>query len=57
MFERITKSIKKQGYNQGQIDHTIFMKYTSSNKISILIVYVDNIILTGNDEMELTRLK
>ena len=55
-FETFTQSVKKQGYSQGQADHTLFTKFSSKGKIAAL-VYVDNIILTGDDEVELARLK
>ena len=44
-------------YTQGQIDHTMFYKHSCNGKIIILIVYVDDIILTGSDEKEMLRLK
>ncbi|GMP88706.1 hypothetical protein CsSME_00040591 [Camellia sinensis var. sinensis] len=42
---------------ESQADHTIFYKHSKNSKIAILIVYVDDIILTGNDEAELAALK
>ena len=36
---------------------TLFFKHSSAGKIAILIVYVDDIILTGDDSAELERLK
>ena len=56
-FDRFTKAIKKQGYSQGQSDHTLFIKRHQDVKITILIVYVDDIIVTGNHEEEISRLK
>jgi len=56
-FERFTKAIKGKGYNQGQSNHTLFFKRFPGNKITILIVYVDDIIVTGNHEDEIARLK
>ncbi|KAK3035300.1 hypothetical protein RJ639_034823 [Escallonia herrerae] len=56
-FERFTKAMKKQRYSQGQSDHTLFIKRLSGGKITILIVYVDDIIVTGNDEEEISKLK
>ena len=56
-FETFTQSVKRQGYSQGQAHHTLFTKFSSNWKIVALIVYVDNIILTGDDEEELARLK
>ena len=56
-FERFGKAVKSHGYCQGQADHTMFYRHTGEGKVAILIVYVDNIILTGNDNKELERLK
>ncbi|KZV30107.1 Cysteine-rich RLK (receptor-like protein kinase) 8 [Dorcoceras hygrometricum] len=56
-FEKFSKSVKKQRYIQGKSDHTMFVKHTSEGKMAILIVYVDDIIITGNDEIEITRMK
>ncbi|KAK1565777.1 hypothetical protein Q3G72_034774 [Acer saccharum] len=55
-FDRFTKAVKKCGYSQCQTDHTLFVKHSSS-KITVLIVYVDDIILTGNDDDEVQKLK
>ena len=56
-FDRFTKAVKEQGYLQGQLDHTLFIKRTSDGKITILIVYVDDMIVTGDNEVEIARLK
>lgn len=56
-FEKFTWSVKKQGYMQAQSDHTLFMRFSNDGKIAILIVYVDDIILTGDDIVEMDRLK
>ena len=56
-FERFGKAVKHYGYHQSQIDHTMFFKHSSTGKIAILIVYVDDIILTGDDSAKLERLK
>lgn len=56
-FEKFTQSVRKQGYLQGQTDHTLFFKFSPDGKIAILIVYVDDIILTGDDVVEMNRLK
>ena len=49
--------MKSYGYHQSQADHTIFYKHFEKGKIAILIFYVDDIILTGDDLEELTSLK
>ncbi|RVX10878.1 Retrovirus-related Pol polyprotein from transposon TNT 1-94 [Vitis vinifera] len=45
------------GYKQGQADHTLFVKKSHAGKMAILIVYVNDIILSGNDMEELQNLK
>ena len=56
-FDRFTLAIKKVKYNKRQSNHTMFFKHSSDGKIVILIVYVDNIILKGDDEVEMINLK
>ena len=56
-FERFGKVIKLQGYIQSQADHTMFYKHSREGKIVVLIVYMDDIILTGENSLELERLK
>ena len=49
--------MKGQGYSQSQYDQSLFYKHTAGGKIAILIVYVDDIVITGSDEGELATLK
>ncbi|KAJ4703138.1 Retrovirus-related Pol polyprotein from transposon TNT 1-94 [Melia azedarach] len=56
-FDRFTKAIKGFGYNQCQADHTMFIKQSFAGRKAILIVYVDDIILTGDHEEETLKLK
>ncbi|RVW62261.1 Retrovirus-related Pol polyprotein from transposon RE1 [Vitis vinifera] len=42
---------------KNQADHTLFFKKSHAGKLAILIVYVDDIILSGNDMGELQNLK
>ncbi|RVW77068.1 Retrovirus-related Pol polyprotein from transposon RE1 [Vitis vinifera] len=42
---------------KNQADHTLFVKKSHAGKMAILIVYVDDIILSGNDMEELQNLK
>jgi Reverse transcriptase (RNA-dependent DNA polymerase) len=55
-FDRFFMTIKKLGYQQINVDHTMFIQRKGEN-ICILIVYVDDIVLTGNDPIEMKRLK
>lgn len=44
-------------YIQRQRDHTLFVKYFGNKKITTLMVYVDNIIVKGDDLEEMERSK
>uniref|UniRef100_A0A2N9I5Z3 Reverse transcriptase Ty1/copia-type domain-containing protein n=1 Tax=Fagus sylvatica TaxID=28930 RepID=A0A2N9I5Z3_FAGSY len=42
---------------KNQSDHTLFLKDSNEGKITALIVYVDDIVVTGNDTVEIGKLK
>jgi Reverse transcriptase (RNA-dependent DNA polymerase) len=46
----------KEGYLQSNVDHTMFIR-RKGGKLCVLIVYVDDIVLTGNDTVEMKRIK
>ena len=48
-FERFGKVVKGCGYCQSEVDHTMFYKHSKAIKLAILNVYVDDIVLTGDD--------
>ena len=56
-FERLLRVVKQYGYPQGHLDHTMFYKSTDEGKIIVLIVYVDDMILIGNNHVEIEALK
>ena len=56
-FEHFGKVIKHYGYTQSQADQTMFYKHSNEGKVAILIVYIDDIVLTGDDCNELEKLK
>ncbi|KZV22301.1 Cysteine-rich RLK (receptor-like protein kinase) 8 [Dorcoceras hygrometricum] len=56
-FDKFSKVVKMLGYRQGQADHTLFVKHSNHGHITILIVYVDDIIVTGDDSHEMTNIK
>ena len=56
-FGRFAKVIKEFGYKQSQGDHTLFIKHSASGGVIALLVYVNDIIVTGNDEREKHELK
>ena len=47
----------KWGFKQSQGDHTLFIKYSSQEKLATPIVYVDYIIVTGDDLEAIMKLK
>ena len=49
--------MKILGYKQYHGDHTLFYQHSTSGKVSILIVYVDDIIITGTDTEANTTLE
>ncbi|PRQ35290.1 putative RNA-directed DNA polymerase [Rosa chinensis] len=55
-FGRFSKSMKAFGYRQSNSDHTLFIK-RKNGKITALIVYVDDMIVTGDDPKEMNELQ
>lgn len=55
-FEQFCKAMASYNYTQCQADHTLFVKWRG-NSITTLIVYVDVIVVTSNDQVEMTNLK
>jgi Reverse transcriptase (RNA-dependent DNA polymerase) len=46
----------KEGYLQNNADHTMFIR-RKGEIFFVLIVYVDDIVLIGNDTVEMKRIK
>ena len=55
-FGRLSSAMRKYGYRQSNSDHTLFLKHRQS-KVTALIVYVDDMIITGDDADEISRLQ
>ena len=55
-FGRFTEVMKKYEYKQSNSDHTLFIK-KKGGKITCLIIYVDDMIITGDDEAEIAELR
>ena len=56
-FDRFTKVVRRNGYTQCQADYTLFVKTSFEGKLAILIVYVEDIVVTGDHEEEIAQLK
>nr|GEZ99257.1 putative ribonuclease H-like domain-containing protein [Tanacetum cinerariifolium] len=55
-FGRFSIAMKRYGFKQSNSDHTLFLK-NKKNHVTCLIIYVDDMVITGNDEKEIKRLK
>ncbi|CAN6458627.1 unnamed protein product [Victoria cruziana] len=55
-FERLRVVMKNINYKQGNSDHTLFIKFDEERRC-ILLVYVDDMIITGSDKEKNLRLK
>ncbi|CAL8170053.1 unnamed protein product [Prunus armeniaca] len=55
-FGRFTASMKKFGYVQSNLDHTLFLK-RHKGKWTTLIIYVDDMIAPGDDQVEMQNLQ
>ncbi|RVW17568.1 Retrovirus-related Pol polyprotein from transposon RE1 [Vitis vinifera] len=56
-FGRFAKVMKESRYKQSQGEHTLFIKHSAAGEVIALLVYVDDIIVTGNDEREKHEVK
>ena len=55
-FGRFCQAMFKHGFKQSHSDHTLFLK-TRNGKMTCLIIYVDDMIITGDDNEEIQNLK
>ncbi|CAL8119796.1 unnamed protein product [Prunus armeniaca] len=55
-FGKFSCAMKKYGYRQSNADHTLFLK-RRKGKVTVLIMYVDDMIITGDDTEEIDKLK
>ena len=55
-FSRFTQVMRRIGYYQSYSDHTLFVKWRSG-KVTTLIIYVDDMIITGDDSDEIVKLE
>ena len=56
-FGKFLRTMLFAGYVQSEGDHMLFIKHGKEGKLAILIVYVDGIVVIGNDEVEIQNLK
>ena len=54
-FGRLNSAMKKYGFQQSNSDYILFLKH-QQGKVTTLIVYVDDMIIIGDDFEEIVRL-
>ena len=54
--KRFSQAMMKSGYRKSNVDHTMFYK-RRKGKVTILTIYVDDIIITSNDPEERVKLE
>jgi hypothetical protein len=55
-FGRFSLAMKKYGFQQSNSDHTLFLKH-NKGRVTALIIYVDDMIITGNDTEEISKIQ
>ena len=56
-FGRFSKAIQQFGMIRSEVDHSVFYKFSDSNQCVYLMVYVDDIVITGNNHKGILNLK
>ena len=56
-FGKLSHVVRMFGLKRSEADHSVFYCHTSPEKCVYLIVYVDDIVITGNDTTKITQLK
>ena len=55
-FEKFSQAVETFGMQKSKSDHFVFYK-NSSSSINLLVVYVDDIVITGSDSKGILSLK
>ena len=55
-FGRFTTTIKRFGHRQSNSDHNLFLR-KNGNQITCLVIYVDDMVITGNNAQKIDKLK
>ena len=56
-FSRFSSMVQEFGMIRSVADHSIFYHHSSAGKCIYLIVYVDDIVITGSDQDGIQKLK
>lgn len=55
-FEKLTTALTSLGFYRSQVDHSVFVIHSARGMIA-LVVYVDDIVITGDDGLGIFALK
>ena len=55
-YEKLSSHLTLYGFRISDADHSLFVK-TNKNSITLVLVYVDDIIITGNNHEEVKKLR
>ena len=55
-FDKFSQAVKEFGMQKSKFDHSVFYRNSSSG-IMLLVVYVDDIVITGSDSKGISSLK
>ncbi|RDX86688.1 Copia protein, partial [Mucuna pruriens] len=56
-FGKFSQVVQNFGMTRSEVDHSVFYCHSSSGKCVYLVVYVDDIVITGNDDIKISQLK
>jgi len=56
-YEKLSTVLIASGYTQSQYDFSLFTKQSATGTFTIILVYVDDMILTGNNVQEIALVK
>ncbi|RDX85859.1 putative helicase CHR10, partial [Mucuna pruriens] len=56
-FGKFSQVVQNFGMTRSEADHSVFYCHSSSGKCVYLVVYVDDIVITGNDDIKIFQLK
>ena len=54
-YDKLSSFLISHGYTQSAFQHSLFLKF-STNTIIALLLYVDDVVLAGNDIHEISRI-
>lgn len=55
-YVKIVKFLLQHGYSATPVDSSLFIK-TRNGQLSIILIYIDDLIVIGDDLEELTRMR